>query len=285
MKISIIIPTYNEEKVLVDCIKSLGNQTYKDFEIIVVDDGSTDGTIKVLSELKTNNLKLKTIQSSHLGAGAARNMGAKHAEGDILVFVDADMTFDKAFLVNLTKSIVSPPPQGYGEVKGTFSKEEYVSNWENPWARCWNINEGWEEKRRHPKNYPDQQPVFRAILKSEFDRVGGFTPGGYDDDWSLAKKLGYEAVFAPEAIFYHKNPSSLSEVYRHAKWVGKRKYKMGVVGYFIALFRAILPFSIVAGISKGVINKNLRFIIFKIVYDFGTSLGILEYMLSGVGAK
>ena len=81
------------------------------------------------------------------------------------------MTFDKDFLKNLARPIEE------GSVKGTFSKDEYVSNWENIWARCWSINEGWELKRRHPKNYPNHQPVFRAVLKSEFDRVGGFTPG------------------------------------------------------------------------------------------------------------
>ena len=142
-----------------------------------------------------------------------------------------------------------------------------------------------EEKRRHPKNFPDSQPVFRAILKSEFDKVGGFTPGGYNDDWSLSNKLGYEAENSPDAIFYHKNPSSIKEIFRHAMWVGKRKYKMGLVGYIVAIIRVSLPFSIINGLLKGLLNKNLRFLIFKIVYDLGTLIGILVYMFSGRGAK
>lgn len=279
MKISIIIPTYNEEKVLPQCIESLGFQTFTDFEIIVVDDGSTDRTLEVLSELKIKNLKLKIEHAAHLGAGAARNFGAGNAKGQILVFVDADMTFDKNFLEKLVEPILS------GEAKGTFSKEEIVANWDKPWARCWNINEGWEEKKRHPSLYPDHQPVFRAILKSEFDKVGGFTPGGYDDDWSLSKKLGYEAINAPGAIFYHKNPESLAEIFKHAKWVGKRKYKMGVIGYLVGLIRSSLPVSVVVGLAKGLINKESRFVIFKIVYDFGIFYGILQFMVSGKGAK
>lgn len=277
--ISVIIPTYNEEKVLSDCIESLGFQTLTDFEIIVVDDGSTDGTLEILKNLEKLLPSFKFFQENHKGAGAARNLGAGHAKGEILVFVDADMTFDKNFLEKLTEPIRK------SLVKGTFSKEEIVSNWDNPWSRCWNINEGWEEKRRHPKNFPDHQPVFRAILKSEFDKVGGFTPGGYDDDWSLSRKLGYEAISAPDAVFYHKNPSSLGEIFSHARWVGKRKYKLGFIGYLIAMVRVSLPISILIGLYKSVISRSLQFVIFKVVYDFGILIGILEYILSGKGAK
>ena len=122
-------------------------------------------------------------------------------------------------------------------------------------------------------------------MKSEFDRVGGFTPGGYDDDWSLYKKLGYEAVNAPGAIFYHKNPSSFGEIFKHAKWVSKRKYKLGAVGYAVAIIRVLLPFSIIFGLYKGIRNNDLRFMIFKIVYDFGIFVGILEKLLYGKDYK
>lgn len=286
MKISIIIPTYNEEKVLIECLDSLSKQTLADFEVIVVDDGSTDQTLQTLQELRIKNYELRILKQNHKGAGAARNLGAGKAKGEILVFVDADMTFERDFLKKLIEPISSNPTSpGLRGARGTFSKEEIVSNWDSPWARCWNINEGWEKGRRHPKNYPDHQPVFRAILKSEFDRVGGFTPGGYDDDWSLGRKLGYDAVSASGAVFYHKNPSSLSEIYNHAKWVGKRKYKAGILGYFVALIRSSLPASIVIGLYKGLKNKNLRFLIFKIVYDFGIFTGILEKILTGKNSK
>jgi glycosyltransferase involved in cell wall biosynthesis len=279
MKLSVIVPVYNEENVIYDFLVSLANQSLDGFEVIVVDDGSTDKTLDILSELRFKNYDLRILKQNHKGAGAARNLGASKATGDILVFVDADMTFDRNFLKNLVSPIIS------GKAKGTFSKEEYVSNWDNVWARCWNINENWQEKRRHPKNYPDKQPVFRAILKSEFDKVGGFTPGGYDDDWSLYRKLGFLAENAPGAIFYHKNPDNLKEIFNHAKWVGKRNYKMGFLGYVVALLRASFPFSLLIGIYKGIKNNNLRFLIFKIVYDFGISLGVLEMILKGRMSK
>lgn len=270
MKISVIIPTYNEKSVLSDCIQSLGGQTITNFEIIVVDDGSTDGTTVILENLKKTLPDFSYYIQNHKGAGAARNYGASKSSGQILVFVDADMTFDKDFIKSLVYPIINKTS------KGTFSKDEIVSNWSNVWSRCWNIQEGWEAKKRHPADYPDTQPVFRAILKSEFNKVGGFTPGGYDDDWSLSKKLGYPATASLGAIFYHKNPDTLSEVFMQAKWVAKRPYKLGVLGSLIALLRASFPVSLLVGIWKAVINSELQFILFKIIYDFGIFFGILE---------
>jgi glycosyltransferase involved in cell wall biosynthesis len=280
MKLSVIIPTYNEERVVGECISFLNKQTYPDVEIIVVDDGSTDGTLDILRALWDKINTLKILKQKHKGPGTARNLGASEARGDILVFADADMTFDRNFLKNLVRPIVS------GREKGTFSKYEYVSNWNNVWARCWNINEGWEEKKRHPKNYPDTQSVFRAILKKEFNKVGGFDPmGGYMDDWTLSKKLGYEAVSAPGAIFYHKNPESLGEIFRQARWIGKRPYKLGLVGDFISLIRSSFPFSIIIGIFKSIFSGNLGFLVFKPVYDFGIFMGVIEKLFGGKLAK
>ena len=148
-KISIIIPVYNEEGVVIDCLKSLEKQTHPRFEVIMVDDGSKDKTPQLNKEYKANKYKLTVLNQKHEGPGAGRNRGAQKATGEILVFVDADMTFDKDFLKKLVKPIES------GDEKGTFSKEEHVSNWNNIWARCWNINEDWADKRRHARNYPD----------------------------------------------------------------------------------------------------------------------------------
>lgn len=279
MKVSVIIPTFNEQDSILECLSSLEDQFLKDFEVIVVDDGSTDKTLEILRKYKALNYKLSYFVQKHLGPGAARNFAAKKTEGKILVFVDADMTFAKDFL----KKLISPIEEG--RVKGTFSKEEYVSNWDNVWARCWNINEGWEEKRRHPKNYPNKQKVFRAILKEEFEKVHGFDPGGYNDDWSLYRKLKYKAVSSDGAIFYHKNPSSLKEVFEHAKWVGKRPYKLGIIGKLYTLWISLFPFSTIFGFYKYLIKGEIAFVIFKIVYDFGIFYGIIEAMLTKNYAK
>lgn len=278
--ISVIIPTYNEAEDIGKCLDSLAKQSLKDFEVIVVDDGSTDTTSQTLRGASKTLPDFRFFEQDHGGAGAARNLGAKHAKGDVLVFVDADMTFDKNFLEKLVDPIKKR------QSRGSFSREEYVANWDNVWARCWNINEGWEERRRHPKNYPDKQKVFRAILKSEFERVGGYDlAGGYMDDWSLGQKLGYDAVSAPRAVFYHRNPDSLKEVFLHAKWVAKRPYKLRLAGKLLSLLRASLPDSLWTGFWKSLFNREPRFMIFKIVYDFGIFTGILENLVYGKTAK
>ncbi|MBI3397550.1 glycosyltransferase [Candidatus Woesebacteria bacterium] len=274
--ISIIIPTYNEEKVIENCLKSLSGQSYKDFEIIIVDDGSVDSTSTIVKNLKSRIINLKLFEQVHKGAGSARNLGAKHSKGKILVFVDADMTFDMDFI----KKLVEPIEKG--TTTGTFSNEEYLENKENVWAGSWNFNKGLPISKMHPDKYPNSQKVFRAILKSEFDKVGGFDEkAGYADDWSLSEKLGVQAVVAPGAIFYHKNPESLAEVFNQSRWVSKRKYKLGLIGVFVSLVRVSFPVSLILGIAGYIQTARPDYIIFKIVSDFGQFLGILEYSIMG----
>jgi len=276
MKVSIIVPVYNEEKTITDCLESLKKQTYKDFEIIIVDDGSSDKTLEVLKKSG-----IKFYQQEHLGPGAARNLGAKHAKGEILVFVDADMTFDKNFIRKLIDPIIKV------KAIGTFSKEELVANVGNPWADCWSINEGWPVGRRHPKNYPNKQPVFRAILKKEFERVGGFNSSiGYTDDWTLTRKLGVQAVNAPGAVFYHQNPSSLKEVYNQSRWIGKNEFRTGnLTRKIFNLVRFSPPLSLVKGLWKAIKYKKLTFLFFKIVYDWGAWVSVIKSFFGEDKAK
>ncbi len=275
MKVSVIVPAFNEEKVIGDCLKSLSEQTYKELEIIVVDDGSTDKSKVVLSKIQDTRYKIQILNQNHRGPGQARNLGAKHARGGILVFVDADMTFDKKFIQMLVKPILS------GKVIGTFSKDELVLNKYNIWSKCWNINKGLPFNKMHPKNYPDEQSVFRAILKKEFDKTGGFSPIGYIDDYTISDKLGVTATVAPNAFFYHRNPESLMEVYRQARWIGKSEYRRRKIKNenlmrVASIIRYSLPFSLIQGILKSLRNKLLSFLLFKFVYDFAVEVSLIR---------
>ena len=89
--ISVIIPCYNSERYLLDCLKSVLNQNFKDFEIICIDDGSTDSTHKILKLFQKNHPDLiKVFQLNRGGASKARNFGLEHAKGEFIQFLDSD---------------------------------------------------------------------------------------------------------------------------------------------------------------------------------------------------
>ncbi len=275
MKVSVIIPVYRQEKYLKRCLESLAKQTFKDFEVIVVID-KDDKNSKLKKQILRFSLKirkLKVIKQNHQGAAIARNTGVKYAQGKILIFIDADMVFAKDFLQDLIR------PIELKQAKGTFSKNEWVANWENRWARCWNYNLNLPLKRRLPDDYPNEAPVFRAILKSEFQKAGGFIPRGYDDDWTLSEKLGYRAKAVSGAIYYHYNPENLREIFEQARWWSKRSYKLGLLGEVANLLLFTLPFSLLFGLFKAIYFQEFNFLFFKIVFDTGAFLGLIEKIL------
>lgn len=88
--ITVIIPAYNAEKYIVNCVESVAAQTYQHLEIIVVNDGSTDLTGQLLDEIAKKDTRIKVIHQKNQGVSAARNTGLSQAKGDCIGFVDAD---------------------------------------------------------------------------------------------------------------------------------------------------------------------------------------------------
>ncbi len=97
-KISIIIPVYNSEKYLKDCLDSLLNQTFNEIEIICVDDGSTDNSLSILKQYAKYDNRIIILQQKNQGAGVARNNGMKIAKGEYLLFLDSDDFFKKEMI-------------------------------------------------------------------------------------------------------------------------------------------------------------------------------------------
>lgn len=88
--ISVIIPAYNVEKYLRECLDSVVNQTYKNLEIICVNDGSTDSTPDILREYESKDDRIKVIDQENKGLSGARNTGLRHCKGDYVYFIDSD---------------------------------------------------------------------------------------------------------------------------------------------------------------------------------------------------
>ena len=97
-KVSVIIPTYNRDKYIAEAINSVLSQTYQDFEIIIVDDGSTDKTKEVATHFVNKYPdKVKYLRQENEGAGSARNLGFKHSVGEYI----ADLVLDEKIIIEL----------------------------------------------------------------------------------------------------------------------------------------------------------------------------------------
>lgn len=90
LKVSIVIPCYNVDKYIEECLNSVLNQTYSNLEVVVIDDGSNDGTRRILEEYQNRYRNIKLLIQKKGGTGSARNAGVRVCSGDYLLFVDAD---------------------------------------------------------------------------------------------------------------------------------------------------------------------------------------------------
>ena len=96
--ISIVVPVYNVESYLRKCLDSLANQTNKDFEVILVDDGSKDSSGEICDEFANNDSRFRVFHNENAGPGAARNFGITRAKGKYLLFVDSDDWIEKEYI-------------------------------------------------------------------------------------------------------------------------------------------------------------------------------------------
>ena len=103
--VSIIVPVYNVEKYLRECLESIINQTFQDIEIICVNDGSTDNSRKILTEYAQKDLRIKIIDKENGGLSSARNAGLKIAQGEFISFIDSDDWVDKTMVEKLYNNI------------------------------------------------------------------------------------------------------------------------------------------------------------------------------------
>lgn len=266
--VSVLVAAYNEDPYIGDCLISLKCQSLRPLEIIVIDDGSTDKTIE-----NCEKHGVKVLRQNHKGPGAARNLGALNATGRVLAIADADMTFDAKYLETLVSPILS------GEAAATAGWDEYVSNWENAWARCQCWYSNLPDRRRLPMNPPDDSEVYRAVRRDFFLASGGFEEGrGKSDDASISLRSGVKARIVRDAICYHRNAGSLIEVFRDAVWEGRDVVARNGVGLMI-IRRGIRdnPFrAVIKGILRGIGRREPFLPVYALVYSMGMYRGMLD---------
>ena len=103
--ISVIIPIYNMEKYLDRCINSITEQSYKNIEILLINDGSTDNSLKICKKFQKEDERIKFFSMNHQGVSIARNLGIEKAKGKYIMFIDSDDWIEKDTIKNLYENI------------------------------------------------------------------------------------------------------------------------------------------------------------------------------------
>ena len=216
IEVSVIITAYNEVRHISRCLDSLLRQSFDNFEIIVVDDGSSDGTSELVKRyIQKNPEKIRLVKlRMNTGLGNARNIGAHFAKGSIVVFLDADMEFPPNFIANLVKPILN------GSSKSSCPGDEIIANVENPWVRV-------QGQRIRGVGIEERTVYVRAVERDLFIKSGGFDARfGFYDDTTFYMRTGILSVVVKDAFLYHYNPDTAKEILWRNFWIGKSVLKV-----------------------------------------------------------
>lgn len=201
-KISIIIPVYNAEKTISACLNSIFNQTFSDFEVIVVNDGSTDNSLNILNNWSD---KIKIFSQKQTGAPLARNFGFAKSAGEYVLFCDADIVLDPTMLEKMNKTLDV-------EKNIAFVYSSFKFGWKV--FRLWQFD---AEKLR-------QMPYIHttSLIRREF--FPGFDPALKKfQDWDLWLTIlekGESGLWLDEVLFTIKSGGTMSN------WLPSFLYKL-----------------------------------------------------------
>ncbi|RUT02707.1 glycosyl transferase [Dulcicalothrix desertica PCC 7102] len=204
-EITVIIPAYNAEKTILETIKSIQEQTFSNFEIIVINDGSTDDTQLVLEKIKEPRLKI--ISSQNEGVSAARNKGIKAAQSEYIAFIDADdlWTNDK---LELQLAAIKANPD-IGVVYSWTSQMDETGKKFHSGARVFIEGNVYQDLLIVNFLENGSTPLMR---KECVDEIGGFNVNlKYGEDWEFYIRLAAKykfAVIPKQQVFYRQSPSS-----------------------------------------------------------------------------
>ncbi len=205
--ISVIIPAYNAENTIARTIESVQKQTFSDFELIVINDGSTDRTAEIVQNIEDIRLKLFSYENG--GLSVARNRGIQNASGNYLAFIDADDLWTKDKLEKQLAALEANPDAGVA-----YSLTCYIDEQDNLLYRCNSISfEGNVLKQLLLTNFliNGSNPLIRQqAIKS----IGNFDPSlKSSEDWDYYLRLAanYSFVCVPKyQILYRKSSANMS---------------------------------------------------------------------------
>ncbi|MEQ9355665.1 glycosyltransferase [Coleofasciculus chthonoplastes] len=205
--ISVIIPAYNAEKTIKETIESVLNQTVTDFEVLVINDGSTDGTLDVIAGIKDE--RLRVFSYPHAGVATTRNRGLAHAVGEYISFLDADDLWTPDKLEAQLKALQENP-----QAAVAYSWTDWIDELRQFLRAGGYITEnGQVYEKLLVRDFIESgsNPLIRA---EAFQSVGKFDESlEFSEDWDMWLRLAacYEFVAVPSAqILYRISPNSAS---------------------------------------------------------------------------
>jgi GT2 family glycosyltransferase len=225
MKVSIIIPNYNGEKFLEVCLDSLMKQTFKFFEIIIIDNGSKDNSCNLIQE-KYSNIKLIRL-SQNYGFSRAVNEGIRIAEGEYIVLLNNDTEVHEEWLNNLIKCIEKNGKTFSCSSKMIrYNERDKIDDAGDEYSIL-----GWAYKRGDGAElveFSKEEEIFSSCAgaaiyrKSLFDKIGYFDEKffAYMEDVDIsyrARVFGYKNVYCPNAIVYHIGSATSGSKYNSFK--------------------------------------------------------------------
>jgi len=230
---SVIIPTYNRKPILEKCLRALENQHFTDekirgYEIVLVDDGSDDGTLEWLSENKSEFPHVISFAQTHLGPAAARNYGIKEAKGDYIIFIDSDLVVTENFLQAHGNALIAGEKKIGSDRLFTYGWVINTCNFDNPTAEAYKLTD-------FSAAYFATGNV--AIARKWLEVAGLFDTGFQLYGWEdlelgvRLKKLGLKLIKCPEAVGYHWHPPFSLEQIPHLIEKEIQRGRMGVLFY------------------------------------------------------
>jgi glycosyltransferase involved in cell wall biosynthesis len=191
--VSVVVPCYNGGRFIDDLLSCLRAQTFRDFELIIVDDGSTDDTPAKLATLGPD---ATVIRQANAGPGAARNTGYAHARADFIFVMDCDDTIQPTFIEDVLAALRAAGPQvGFG-----FTYEEKIGHRRQ-------INRTYF--KLFDQLFVNRVPCCMVVRRAAWEKVGGFDAAMRDgyEDWEFTIALGragYSAVVVPKVLFNYR---------------------------------------------------------------------------------
>lgn len=211
--VSIVVCVYNDEAYLIPCLESLKRQTYPDFEIIVVDDGSTDGCGNIAKGMEG----IVYIYQDNQGPSVARNHGVTKAKGKFVAFTDSDCEVKEDWLEQLIRCFDDSVAAVGGRQVGHPQDNEFAKKVDR-FLRAIGFIGDYVKPHNKLKEVSHNASCNSGYRKSAILEVGGFREGLFPgEDVDLDKRLrdkGYKILFTPEAVVYHHRPDNRQRWHR-----------------------------------------------------------------------